>query len=96
MHLFVLLVEQSHSCLQIAHAWLGGGGHPEAMSESSDPEYEPQELEVVSSEEIESGELSEGTEADGEEQEDLAEEDEDEDTDIDMDGEPRGTRGRNR
>ncbi|BDA41116.1 hypothetical protein COCOBI_01-7710 [Coccomyxa sp. Obi] len=82
---------------QIAHAWLGGGGHPEAMSDSSDSEYEPQELEVVSSEEIESGESSEMMGADGEDQEDLVvEEDEDEDTDIDMDGEPRGTRGRNR
>ncbi|CAL8466601.1 g6137 [Coccomyxa elongata] len=81
---------------QIAHAWLGGGGHPEAMSASSDSEYEPQELEMASSEEIESGESSEMG-ADGEEEEDLvAEEDEDEDTDVDMDGEPRGTRGRNR
>lgn len=67
------------------------------MTESSDSEYEPNELEVTSSEDIESGNSSEMIGADGEEEQDpVIEDDEDDDTDLDVDGEPRGTRGRNR
>ena len=95
--LFALLVAQTQLCSQVAQAWLGGGGHPEAMSESSGSEYEPQEVEMVSSEEIEGSESSEVSEV--QQEDEVSEDDEDEDTDMsDMDGlgEPRGTKGRNR
>lgn len=85
--------------LQMAQAWLGGH-NSSTLSESLDSDYDPvgvdSEDSLLMDMDADSGGDEDDISVEQDDEEGLVpEQDDDDDTDIDMDGEPRGTKGRN-